>query len=265
VFDDNIVEGAETVIITLNSTSNGSVTIGTPSSATVTIADGGDTSTVSIVATVPDATESNLTNPAVNGEFTITLSNPVSVAITVNYTVSGTATPGASSGNGNDYEALSGSVVIPAGSTSVTLSVVVFDDNIDEDNETVVVTLITTNNSSVIIGSPSTATVTIIDQEVGGVAACLTIYNEFTPNGDGINDYFKIECVELYPNNQLEVYNRWGHKVYEKQRYNNNWDGTANTGNVVNRSDKLPVGTYYYVFNLGDGTKALSGWLYIQR
>ncbi|MCM2302634.1 MAG: gliding motility-associated C-terminal domain-containing protein, partial [Flavobacteriaceae bacterium] len=114
-------------------------------------------------------------------------------------------------------------------------------------------------------GNVSTCTANVTVGSVLGVAACLTIFNEFSPNDDGVNDYFSIKCVELYPNNKLEVYNRWGNKVYEKQGYNNNWDGTANTGNVVRRNEKLPVGTYYYVFNLGDGTPAFSGWLYIQR
>jgi gliding motility-associated-like protein len=113
--------------------------------------------------------------------------------------------------------------------------------------------------------STCTANVTVEFNEVLGVGACLTIFNEFSPNNDGYNDYFYIKCVELYPNNRLEVFNRWGHKVYEKQNYNNNWDGTANSGNTINKKEKLPVGTYYYVFDLGDGTKPLSGWLYIQR
>ena len=114
-------------------------------------------------------------------------------------------------------------------------------------------------------GNVSTCTAIVTVGSVGGVAACLTIFNEFSPNQDGYNDYFYIKCVELYPNNRLEVFNRWGNKVYEKQNYNNTWDGTANTGNVINKNAKLPVGTYYYVFDLGDGTKPLSGWLYIQR
>ncbi|HEX5743447.1 MAG TPA: gliding motility-associated C-terminal domain-containing protein, partial [Flavobacteriaceae bacterium] len=114
-------------------------------------------------------------------------------------------------------------------------------------------------------GNVSTCTANVTVGSVLGVAACLTIFNEFSPNDDGVNDYFSIKCVELYPNNKLEVYNRWGNKVYEKQGYNNDWDGTANSGNVVRRNEKLPVGTYYYVFDLGDGTAAFSGWLYIQR
>jgi gliding motility-associated-like protein len=114
-------------------------------------------------------------------------------------------------------------------------------------------------------GNVSTCTANVTVGSVLGVAACLTIFNEFSPNDDGVNDYFSIKCVELYPNNKLEVYNRWGNKVYEKHSYNNDWDGTANTGNVVRRNEKLPVGTYYYVFDLGDGTAAFSGWLYIQR
>ncbi|MDO7174223.1 gliding motility-associated C-terminal domain-containing protein, partial [Mariniflexile sp. AS56] len=94
---------------------------------------------------------------------------------------------------------------------------------------------------------------------------CLTIYNEFSPNGDGDNDTFVIDCIENYPNNTLEVYNRWGNIVYTTKNYSNNWDGTSNGRVVLNESDKLPIGTYYYVLDLGDGSKPKVGWLYINR
>ena len=94
---------------------------------------------------------------------------------------------------------------------------------------------------------------------------CLTIYNEFSPNGDGVNEFFNIDCIETYPNNKVEIYNRWGNIVYEKRGYRNDWDGTSNGRVVVNESDKLPVGTYYYVIDLGDGSKPKVGWLYINR
>ena len=97
------------------------------------------------------------------------------------------------------------------------------------------------------------------------VPICLTIYNEFSPNGDGVNEYFNIDCIETYPNNKLEIYNRWGNMVYEKRGYRNDWDGTSNGRAVLNESDKLPVGTYYYVIDLGDGSKPKVGWLYINR
>ena len=97
------------------------------------------------------------------------------------------------------------------------------------------------------------------------VPICLTIYNEFSPNDDGINDFFNIDCIETYPNNKVEIYNRWGNIVYEKRGYRNDWNGTSNGRAVLNQSDKLPVGTYYYIIDLGDGSKPRVGWLYLNR
>jgi gliding motility-associated-like protein/uncharacterized repeat protein (TIGR01451 family) len=93
---------------------------------------------------------------------------------------------------------------------------------------------------------------------------CLTVYNEFTPNNDGANDLFRIDCIESYPNNELRVYNRYGSLVYSKVHYENDWDGTANVSGVVNRGDMLPTGTYFYVITIGDGT-VKKGWLSIMR
>ncbi|WP_129751695.1 gliding motility-associated C-terminal domain-containing protein [Flavobacterium beibuense] len=93
--------------------------------------------------------------------------------------------------------------------------------------------------------------------------SCLTVYNEFTPNGDGLNDTFRIDCIEFYPDNKLEVFNRFGSSVYKTSGYQNDWDGTANVDGTVRRGEKLPVGTYYYVLEV-DG-KVKTGWLYIMR
>jgi gliding motility-associated-like protein/uncharacterized repeat protein (TIGR01451 family) len=93
---------------------------------------------------------------------------------------------------------------------------------------------------------------------------CLTVYNEFTPNSDGANDLFRIDCIESYPNNELKVYNRYGSLVYSKKAYENDWDGTANVSGVINRGDMLPTGTYFYVIDIGDGT-IRKGWLSIMR
>ena len=97
------------------------------------------------------------------------------------------------------------------------------------------------------------------------VPTCLTIYNEFSPNGDGVNEFFKIDCISRYPNNRLQVYNRWGNIVFEQRSYNNDWDGTSNGRAVVQKGDALPVGTYYYVLDLGDGSAPRTDWLYINR
>ncbi len=94
---------------------------------------------------------------------------------------------------------------------------------------------------------------------------CLTIYNEFSPNGDATNEFFTIDCIEQYPNNRLEIYNRWGNIVFSMDGYDNSFDGTSNGRVVVNEEKKLPIGTYYYVLDLGDGTPPKAGWLYINR
>ena len=118
-----------------------------------------------------------------------------------------------------------------------------------------------------------------IDSSVGGIdidpsndeddatitPVCLTIYNEFSPDGDGVNETFVIDCIEQYPNNTLEVYNRWGNIVYSAKGYLNDWEGESNGRAVIKQSDNLPVGTYYYVLDLGDGSDPRVGWLYINR
>ena len=170
VTGDNIVEtGGETVIVTLLST-NTAVTVGSPDAATVTIADD-DASSVSIAAT----TQANEAGP-VDGLFTVTLTNPVSIPTTVTLAVTGTAT------EGTDYAAIGTTVLIPANSTSATISVPVLNDNIVETGgETVIVTLVSTN-TAVTVGSPDAATVTIADDDASGVSiAATTQANEAGP------------------------------------------------------------------------------------
>ncbi|MBP2833997.1 DUF11 domain-containing protein, partial [Aquimarina sp. U1-2] len=94
---------------------------------------------------------------------------------------------------------------------------------------------------------------------------CLTVFNEFSPNNDGVNDAFTIDCISRYPDNRLEIYNRWGNIVYEKDNYDNSWDGTSNGRAVIYVEDKLPVGTYYYILDLGDGSEPRAGWIYLNR
>ncbi|WP_306353267.1 gliding motility-associated C-terminal domain-containing protein [Flavobacterium sp. '19STA2R22 D10 B1'] len=94
---------------------------------------------------------------------------------------------------------------------------------------------------------------------------CLIVYNEFTPNGDGSNDNFKIDCIEKYPDNTLEIFNRYGNLVYKTRGYTNNWQGTINVKDaIIGNDNNLPTGTYYYVLDTGDGITK-KGWVYIMR
>ncbi len=73
----------------------------------------------------------------------------------------------------------------------------------------------------------------------------LFFYNSFTPNGDGANDYFYVGNIGLYPNNTLQIYNRYGQLIYNETSYNNDWDGKY-------LGTELPCGTYFYILDTHD-------------
>src|SRR5690606_16046904 len=80
----------------------------------------------------------------------------------------------------------------------------------------------------------------------------------FTPNGDGINDYWIIPGIEDSSNALIKVYSRWGHEVFATKGYNNDWSATYKSN-----SDRLPSGSYMYVIDLANGTAPIQGWLFI--
>ncbi len=87
-----------------------------------------------------------------------------------------------------------------------------------------------------------------------------------SPNGDGSNDAFVIEgLLDRYPNNTLEVYNRWGYLVYSKKPYDNSWQGESNKDAAFGEGKSLPAGTYFYVLDLGNGTSPKTGYLLLKR
>jgi uncharacterized repeat protein (TIGR01451 family)/gliding motility-associated-like protein len=94
---------------------------------------------------------------------------------------------------------------------------------------------------------------------------CFTVYNEFSPNNDGVNDNFEIDCIGNYPNNHIEIYNRYGDIVYKKSSYNNDWNGLANVSGVVNGGEALPTGTYFYILTIDEINFKKSGWVYIAK
>ena len=86
----------------------------------------------------------------------------------------------------------------------------------------------------------------------------------FSPNSDEINDLFVIRGIENYPSNDFVVFNRWGNPVFEASPYANNWDGTIDKG--IHLGDNLlPVGTYFYVLNLGNGSPVMKGTIFLNR
>ena len=86
----------------------------------------------------------------------------------------------------------------------------------------------------------------------------------FSPNGDGINDLFVIRGINNYPENNFTIYNRWGNKVFEASPYKSTWDGRSTTGLRVG-GDELPVGTYFYILDLGDDSEVIKGTIYLNK
>jgi gliding motility-associated-like protein len=86
----------------------------------------------------------------------------------------------------------------------------------------------------------------------------LSIPNAFSPNGDGINDVWDIPDLAYYPKCLVNIYNRWGGMVFQSRGYTIAWDGNY-------KGQILPAGTYYYVINLENKGKPLSGWVALLR
>jgi gliding motility-associated-like protein len=84
------------------------------------------------------------------------------------------------------------------------------------------------------------------------------IPNTFTPNGDGVNDTWKIDALQSFPQCSVLIYDRWGQEVFRSTGYVKAWDGTISGKN-------LPVGTYYYLIDLKNNAPPLSGFVTIIR
>ncbi len=98
----------------------------------------------------------------------------------------------------------------------------------------------------------------------------VVIYNAISANDDGRNDYFIIDGIEECPQNTVEIYNRWGVKVFETTSYNTNgnvFNGYSDGRVTVSKNEKLPVGTYFYHINFLDENGGIrtkkAGYLYI--
>ncbi len=100
-----------------------------------------------------------------------------------------------------------------------------------------------------------TITVTNLPTEEGAKANATNI---MSPNGDGINDTWVVENIELYPNNSVRIVDRAGRLVYSKKNYDNSWDANL-------RGIPLAEGTYYYIIDFGDGKTIKKGFITILR
>lgn len=88
--------------------------------------------------------------------------------------------------------------------------------------------------------------ITLVDsvQSTGLSESCLNVPNAFTPNGDGTNDTWVIRNLAEFTNCKVQVFDRWGSRIYESTGYKAPWDGTY-------KGETVPAETYYYIIDLG--------------
>ncbi len=84
------------------------------------------------------------------------------------------------------------------------------------------------------------------------------IPNTFTPNNDGINDFWTIEYLDTYPGSKVQIFTRTGQQVFESRGYAKPWNGTMN-------GKPLPLDTYYYIIEPNNGRKPITGYVTIVK
>jgi gliding motility-associated-like protein len=90
-------------------------------------------------------------------------------------------------------------------------------------------------------------------------------YEAFSPNRDGNNDYWRIEGVDFYPRNVVQIFDRFNNLVFQLRNYNNEdrtWQGESNNGLFTG---ELPEGTYFYAITLESGDKPVKGFVVLKR
>ncbi len=95
-----------------------------------------------------------------------------------------------------------------------------------------------------------------VNIRLGNCRDDIVIPNVFTPNGDGLNDFWVISNINKYPEASIEVFNRWGTVVFRSTESRKIWDGMFN-------GRKVTPGTYCYSVILNNGLEAFKGPLLI--
>lgn len=171
IIDDAIVEGTETVTLTLTAVTaaNTGITLGSPLNASANITDN-DAATISI-AKITDGVEAAAPT---NALFRVTQTAAASTDTVITYTVGGTAT------SGSDFTAPGGSLTILAGQTTADISVAVIDENVVEPTETVSLTLtgFTARDPEVTLGTTVLATANITDSDTSVITLAATSANQ---------------------------------------------------------------------------------------
>lgn len=88
--------------------------------------------------------------------------------------------------------------------------------------------------------------------EIRIIEGILEVNNFITVNGNNLNEKLNVINMELFPENEMKIYNRYGKLVWETTNYentNNTFKGMSNVGGKISQSNFLPKGTYFYILN----------------
>ncbi|MFP2996988.1 BspA family leucine-rich repeat surface protein [Spongiivirga sp. MCCC 1A20706] len=142
-----------------------------------------------------------------------------------------------------------------------------FSNNLLEGT-TYFVRIIPFNDAGNAIGCPEVSFTTQLEEETNE-DLLPDIKFGLSPDGDGINDFWNIDGIEQYPDNTVEIYNRWNDLVFQIKNYDNSrnvFRGTANKATSLGASD-LPEGTYFFniTINEGGATQTKTGFVVLKR
>jgi hypothetical protein len=183
--------------------------------------------------------------------------------------------------NGKDYTLFGNflTIRIPAGQTTTpeAVSIGTLIDNINEKDEHALISIRRVNANKVKIGTG--ADVVILDVYPMDKDISENILNAeikpdplFSPNSDEQgNENFRIGNIELFPDNKVLIFNRWGNEVFRINNYDNNersFRGISNTGILTNVNKDLSEGVYYYLIYSKDAAKKQwlnKGFLILKR
>ncbi|MFV8346098.1 gliding motility-associated C-terminal domain-containing protein [Flavobacterium sp. ZB4P13] len=126
--------------------------------------------------------------------------------------------------------------------------------------------------------TPPASDEAVVEAQIVLGCGTVTVHNAFSPNGDGINELFIIDNIEdilCYPDNTVEIYNRWGVLVFETRGYDNVtkvFRGISEGRTTISQSSGLPTGTYFYILSYNSldendiiQTNKKDGYLYLTR
>lgn len=118
-------------------------------------------------------------------------------------------------------------------------------------------------------GTPPLCDQAMISIEVLPSSRCrINIYTGISPNGDGVNDQWVIEGIDCFPDNELQIFNRWGNLVYKASGYNNQsvvWSGEVNAGLLIKNENSAPNGTYFYLLQVKELNEKYTGYIVLSR